>query len=166
MKLEQVYVASNGDIIIQYDAESMYKMQPKEDVEAVIAEAMDALKDGAVEFATIMHGFEPVEFLNYYDRDGKLIGTAGTHIFDQYSEMNNLFYLRRISSGTKSEALQTETLMASGALISLSQWAEDHGIDPATARQRAGRGAFRTARKIGRNWVIEADEELIDHRRK
>lgn len=50
--------------------------------------------------------------------------------------------------------------------ISLNEWAKAHGIDPATARQRAGRGAFETARKIGRNWVISADEELIDHRRK
>lgn len=51
-------------------------------------------------------------------------------------------------------------------LISLGEWAKAHGIDPATARQRAGRGAFETARKIGRNWVISADEELVDHRKK
>jgi len=53
-----------------------------------------------------------------------------------------------------------------GNLISLVEWAEAHGIDQATARQRAGRGAFETARKIGRNWVIDEDEPLIDHRRK
>lgn len=51
-------------------------------------------------------------------------------------------------------------------LISLVEWAQKHGIDPATARQRAGRGAFQTAQKIGRNWLIDSDEELIDHRKK
>lgn len=50
--------------------------------------------------------------------------------------------------------------------ISLAEWAEAHGIDPATARQRAGRGAFDTAVKIGRNWVIDKDEPLIDRRYK
>lgn len=51
-------------------------------------------------------------------------------------------------------------------LISLGEWASKNGIDPATARQRAGRGAFETAQKIGRNWVIDEEEKLIDHRRK
>ena len=50
--------------------------------------------------------------------------------------------------------------------ISLAEYAEIHGIDPATARQRAIRGAFITARKIGRNWVIDRNEPLIDHRQK
>lgn len=51
-------------------------------------------------------------------------------------------------------------------LISLVEWAKKNGINPATARQRAGRGAFETAQKIGRNWLIDEDEELIDHRKK
>lgn len=50
--------------------------------------------------------------------------------------------------------------------ITLKEWAERHGIDPATARQRALRGAFVTAEKIGNLWVIKKDEPLIDHRRK
>lgn len=53
-----------------------------------------------------------------------------------------------------------------GRLISLVEWATKNGIDPATARQRAGRGSFETAQKIGRNWVIDEDEKLIDHRKK
>lgn len=52
------------------------------------------------------------------------------------------------------------------SLISLVEWANKNGIDPATARQRAGRGAFETAQKIGRNWVIDSEEKLIDHRKK
>ena len=48
----------------------------------------------------------------------------------------------------------------------LTEWAKAHGIDPATARQRAIRGAFETAEKMGRIWIIRVDEQLIDHRRK
>lgn len=50
--------------------------------------------------------------------------------------------------------------------ITLKEWAQAHGIDPATARQRALRGAFQTATKIGDLWLINKDEQLIDHRRK
>ena len=50
--------------------------------------------------------------------------------------------------------------------ISLKEWASAHGIDPATARQRAGRGGLSDSEKIGRDWVIDKNEPLIDHRRK
>lgn len=49
-------------------------------------------------------------------------------------------------------------------LISLVEYAQKHGKDPATARQMALRGGFRTARKIGRNWVIEDSEPWPDRR--
>jgi hypothetical protein len=49
-------------------------------------------------------------------------------------------------------------------LISLAEYAAIYNIDPATVRQRALRGAYRTARKIGRNWVIDKNEPHIDHR--
>ena len=50
------------------------------------------------------------------------------------------------------------------ALISLSEYAAKHGKDPATVRQKALRGVFRTARKMGRDWVIEEDEPYTDLR--
>ena len=50
--------------------------------------------------------------------------------------------------------------------ITLKEWAEKNGITPDTARQRANRGAFQTAKKIGNLWLINKDEQLIDHRRK
>lgn len=50
------------------------------------------------------------------------------------------------------------------ALIALKEWAIKHGITDATARQRAQRGSFETAVKIGRDWLIDEDEELVDHR--
>lgn len=49
-------------------------------------------------------------------------------------------------------------------LISLVEYAKRHGRNPATVRQMALRGGFKTARKIGRNWVIEDSEPYPDHR--
>lgn len=50
--------------------------------------------------------------------------------------------------------------------VTLKEYAEIHGIDPATARQRALRGSFQTAEKMGTVWVIKKDEPYIDHRRR
>lgn len=50
------------------------------------------------------------------------------------------------------------------AEITLKEYAKRHGIDASTARQRALRGAFTTAKKVGRDWVIDENEELVDHR--
>lgn len=49
-------------------------------------------------------------------------------------------------------------------LISLVEYAERNGKAPANARQMAARGSFQTARKIGRNWVIEDNEPWPDRR--
>jgi len=51
-------------------------------------------------------------------------------------------------------------------LISLAEYAKINGIDPATVRQRVLRGSYQTARKIGRNWVIDRNEPHLDHRLK
>ena len=48
--------------------------------------------------------------------------------------------------------------------ITLAEYAKLNGIDPATVRQRAIRGAYQTARKLGRNWVIDKNEPHVDHR--
>lgn len=49
-------------------------------------------------------------------------------------------------------------------LISLIQFAELHGIAGATARQNAKNGKYKSARKIGRNWVIDRNEPIVDRR--
>ena len=49
-------------------------------------------------------------------------------------------------------------------LISLAEYAATHGIDHNTARKRAARGAYETAIKIGRNWLIDKNEPHVDHR--
>ena len=51
-------------------------------------------------------------------------------------------------------------------LISLKEYAEKVGRTPDTIKQRCGRGCFKTAKKIGRNWVIDSEEPLIDNRKK
>lgn len=51
-------------------------------------------------------------------------------------------------------------------LISLVEYAKLNGISSATARQRAIRGSFKTARKMGRDWIIDKNEPMIDHRKK
>ena len=48
--------------------------------------------------------------------------------------------------------------------ISLTEYAKANDRNPATARQMALRGGFETARKIGRNWVIENTEPWPDRR--
>ena len=51
-------------------------------------------------------------------------------------------------------------------LVSLAEYARMHGKAYRTVRQKAELGNFRTARKIGRNWVIDRDEPYIDYRKK
>ena len=49
-------------------------------------------------------------------------------------------------------------------LISLSKYAAAHGKAAISVRQKACRGGFKTAKKIGRNWVIDSDEPYSDRR--
>lgn len=51
-------------------------------------------------------------------------------------------------------------------LISLEEYARLHGKAPRTIRQKAQRGGFSTAVKVGRNWVIDKNEPYIDNRKK
>ena len=51
------------------------------------------------------------------------------------------------------------------ALISLIEYGERHNKNRATVRQKAKAGGFTTARKIGRNWVIDENEPYPDDKR-
>lgn len=51
-----------------------------------------------------------------------------------------------------------------GNIITLTEYARRRGIPRATAQQRAQRGCYPTAHKLGRDWLIEEDDEPIDHR--
>ena len=49
-------------------------------------------------------------------------------------------------------------------LITLKEYAERLGKNPVVARQKAGRGGFKTAQKIGRDWFIDENEPYEDNR--
>jgi len=49
-------------------------------------------------------------------------------------------------------------------LISLPEYAKLHGKEESTVRRKALRGGFKTARKIGRNWLIDKNEPYTDNR--
>lgn len=48
--------------------------------------------------------------------------------------------------------------------ISLTEYAKRNGKAPDTARKMALRGGFSTARKIGRDWLIDEAEPYPDKR--
>jgi len=49
-------------------------------------------------------------------------------------------------------------------LITIKEYGERHGVPHPLMRQRCERGCFRTAKKVGRDWVVDEDEEFIDQR--
>ena len=49
-------------------------------------------------------------------------------------------------------------------LISLTEYAAMHDREESTIRKKCLRGGFKTARKIGRNWVIDSEEPMTDLR--
>lgn len=50
------------------------------------------------------------------------------------------------------------------AMIFLRDYAKKHGKTPSAMRIKAERGRFKTAKKFGRDWLIDENEELIDLR--
>lgn len=49
-------------------------------------------------------------------------------------------------------------------MISLSEYAKRHKKDESVLRRKAQNGGFKTAQKIGRNWVIDENEPYEDRR--
>ena len=54
--------------------------------------------------------------------------------------------------------------MAKEVLISLTEYAKLNGLDRSTVVQRAMRGSYKTARKVGNTYVIDKNEPHVDHR--
>lgn len=52
------------------------------------------------------------------------------------------------------------------AMIPITQYAAMHGKAEVTARQMARRGGLRTARKQGRDWIVDSEEPYPDRRRR
>lgn len=51
-------------------------------------------------------------------------------------------------------------------MIPITQYAAMHGKAEVTARQMARRGGLRTARKQGRDWMVDSEEPYPDRRRR
>lgn len=51
-------------------------------------------------------------------------------------------------------------------MIPLIEYARKHGIDPGNARRKAAKGGFLSAQKVGRDWIIDEQEPVIDGRYK
>lgn len=49
-------------------------------------------------------------------------------------------------------------------LISIAEYAAMHDITADAVKKKCLRGGYMTARKIGRNWVIDKDEPHNDNR--
>ena len=58
------------------------------------------------------------------------------------------------------------TLKISNNYISIGEYAKLVAKDPSRCRRKAENGDFKTARKIGRNWIIDKSEPYSDNRRK
>ena len=48
--------------------------------------------------------------------------------------------------------------------ITIKEYAERHGLQHSSVRHRCERGCYKTARKLGRDWVIDEDEVFLDRR--
>ena len=51
-----------------------------------------------------------------------------------------------------------------GKTISLAEYARQRGIPLSTAQQRARRGCYVTAVKLGRDWLLDEEDEPVDRR--
>ncbi len=48
--------------------------------------------------------------------------------------------------------------------ISIAEYATLHGVSAQTIKKKCQRDGFATAKKIGRNWVIDKNEPFVDNR--
>lgn len=51
-----------------------------------------------------------------------------------------------------------------GELITIKEYAQRNGIDHVKVRHRCERGNYKTARRFGRDWVIDSEDVFIDNR--
>lgn len=52
------------------------------------------------------------------------------------------------------------------ALISIKEYAQRNGMTHDNVRHKCQRGGYKTAQKIGRDWLIDEKEANVDHRTK
>lgn len=49
-------------------------------------------------------------------------------------------------------------------LITIKQYAEQNGLNHSNVRHKCQRGSYKTAQKIGRDWLIDENEPDTDRR--
>lgn len=49
-------------------------------------------------------------------------------------------------------------------LITIKEYAERNGTTPGNVRHKCQRGSYKTAQKIGRDWLIDENEPYVDLR--
>lgn len=54
--------------------------------------------------------------------------------------------------------------MSESNLISIGEYAKMHGVQQQTIKKKCQRGGFKTAKKIGKYWVIDKEEPYQDNR--
>lgn len=89
------------------------------------------------------------------DEQGQIIEPSGRKT-PRNAEPRNTVKRMTISDNSQEDSMQD--------MIPLKEWARINGISAATARQKAGRGGLKTARKVGRDWMISRLEVNPDNR--
>ena len=49
-------------------------------------------------------------------------------------------------------------------LITIKEYADRNGLNHGSVRHKCQRGSYKTAQKIGRDWLIDEDEPDVDRR--
>ncbi len=96
---------------------------------------------------------------HYYMYDGVVSITKPLCDYLDDPDMTYDDLVAAICQAIRKHAAQADaTVQYTGELISLVEYASMHGKTSAGVRQLALRGRFKTAVKIGRNWLIRKDE--------
>lgn len=82
----------------------------------------------------------------------------------QLIDVSKLSFVSDEKNKDKISVERLELHASESELVSLAEYAKMKGIHPDTVRQRALRGVYHTAKKIGRTWVIDKNEPHVDHR--
>ena len=90
--------------------------------------------------------------------------TASQYSEDSDRNLINGSTIKEAKAIIDREIMDRQNLPRGLGLITITEYAAMHGRDPASVRQKALRGGFKTAVKIGRDWLIDKDEPYEDLR--
>ena len=99
MKVEKIYVANNGDIILKYDQGSLLKKVDPAEFAIAMAKAANMLREGDTEFVTTkINKINGTAHTGYYDFSDKLIGISEVTIPCEYEEDHDMFFLNHLET--------------------------------------------------------------------